>query len=321
MKICLVGPGIMPIPPTGWGAVESIIWECANELSELGHDGMILNTPDKNEIILTIKEEQFDFIHIHYDVFCDLIPKIKEVSPHTIIALSSHYPYINQFDKHRLDGYDKIFDWMISNSNSYYNFCVSDKDLEVFASKGVSKNQLHLFKTGSQHNGIKEILRNMLKIESNSEQHDLRNGDVYLKVYFQNSILYTLPVLCIDLYFFKELSFNTNEILKLKIKTDLLVFTKGSGNVEYIKVINKESVYECFNTPKPNSFDSFVFNQIVSEYSIPYKTREEIYSIQFGLVPIMKLDIRQLFDDPEYSVFKIHKNKIDERKSLFYQYL
>jgi glycosyltransferase involved in cell wall biosynthesis len=47
---------------------------------------------------------------------------------------------------------------MISNSNSYYNFCVSDKDLEVFASKGVSKNQLHLFKTGAQHNSIKQIL-------------------------------------------------------------------------------------------------------------------------------------------------------------------
>ena len=38
MKICLVGPGIIPIPPTGWGAVESIIWECANELSDLDHD-------------------------------------------------------------------------------------------------------------------------------------------------------------------------------------------------------------------------------------------------------------------------------------------
>lgn len=171
------------------------------------------------------------------------------------------------------------------------------------------------------YNGIKEILRNMLIIESNSEQHDLRNGDVYLKVYFQNSILYTLPVLCIDLYFFKELSFNTNEILKLKIKTDLLVFTKGSGNIEFIKSIDIESVYECFNIPKTNSFDSFVFNQIVNQYSIPYKTREEMYSIQFGLVPIMKLDIRQLFNDPDYSVFNIYKDKIDERKTLFYQYL
>ena len=171
------------------------------------------------------------------------------------------------------------------------------------------------------YNGIKEILRNMLIIESNSEQHDLRNGDVYLKVYFQNSILYTLPVLCIDLYFFKELSFNTNEILKLKIKTDLLVFTKGSGNIEFIKGIDIESVYECLNIPKTNSIDSFVLNQIVSRYSIPYKTREEMYSIQFGLVPIMKLDIRQLFDDPDYSVFNIYKDKIDERKTLFYQYL
>jgi hypothetical protein len=123
------------------------------------------------------------------------------------------------------------------------------------------------------------------------------------------------------LYFFKELSSVTNEILKLKIKTDLLVFTKGSGNIEFIKGIDIESVYECLNIPKTNSIDSFVLNQIVSRYSIPYKTREEMYSIQFGLVPIMKLDIRQLFDDPDYSVFNIYKDKIDERKTLFYQYL
>ena len=27
MKFSLVGPGIMPIPPNGWGAVEIIIWD------------------------------------------------------------------------------------------------------------------------------------------------------------------------------------------------------------------------------------------------------------------------------------------------------
>ena len=27
MKIAIVGPGIMPIPPTGWGAVEILIWD------------------------------------------------------------------------------------------------------------------------------------------------------------------------------------------------------------------------------------------------------------------------------------------------------
>jgi glycosyltransferase involved in cell wall biosynthesis len=158
MKICLVGPGIMPIPPNGWGAVESIIWDCATELGELDYDGVILNTPNEDDILSTIEDEKFDFIHIHYDVFCNLIPDIKRVSPKSIIALSSHYPYIDQYDKHRLDGYNKIFDWMISNSNLFYNFCVSDKDLNVFKLKGVDENKLHLFKTGAQHRDIKQNL-------------------------------------------------------------------------------------------------------------------------------------------------------------------
>lgn len=157
MKICLVGPGIMSIPPTGWGAVESIIWECSNEMSKLGYGGEILNTSNKEEIISSIEEEQFDFIHIHYDIFCDLIIEIQKVSPNSKIALSSHYPYIDQFDKHIRDGYDKIFDWMVKNGDTFYNFCVSEKDLGVFKSKGVPKDKLYLFKTGAQDRDIKFI--------------------------------------------------------------------------------------------------------------------------------------------------------------------
>ena len=51
MKIALVGPGIMEIPPKGWGAVESLIWDYATELDELGHEGVIINTPDRAQII------------------------------------------------------------------------------------------------------------------------------------------------------------------------------------------------------------------------------------------------------------------------------
>jgi len=157
MKICLVGPGIMPIPPTGWGAVESIIWECANELGEIGYEGEILNTPDKDEIISSIAEGQFDFIHIHYDVFCDLIPEIRRVSPNSKIALSSHYPYIDQFNYHQRDGYTRIFKWMIENGNTFHNFCVSQKDYNIFKCQQVKEDKLHLFKTGAQHRDIKFI--------------------------------------------------------------------------------------------------------------------------------------------------------------------
>ena len=43
MKIALIGPGIMPIPPPGWGAVEILIWDYYNELQLAGHDVVIIN--------------------------------------------------------------------------------------------------------------------------------------------------------------------------------------------------------------------------------------------------------------------------------------
>ena len=67
MNIALVGPGIMEIPPKGWGAVESLIWDYATELGELGHEGTIINTPDRIQIIRELSEEKYDFIHVPTD--------------------------------------------------------------------------------------------------------------------------------------------------------------------------------------------------------------------------------------------------------------
>ena len=125
--------------------------------------------------------------------------------------------------------------------------------------------------------------------------------------------------MCIDIFFFKELTSQTTDSLKLKIKTDLLVFTKGGGNVEFIRDFDVESLYDLLLVPR---WFSFVFNdEIITEFSILKKVREEMETILLGLVPIMKIDIRNLFDDPEYSVFEEYKSKINERKTLFYNYL
>ena len=32
MRIALIGPGIMPIPPDGWGGVEHLIWNFYKQL-------------------------------------------------------------------------------------------------------------------------------------------------------------------------------------------------------------------------------------------------------------------------------------------------
>ena len=154
MKIALIGPGIMPIPPDGWGAVESLIWEIACELGEREHEGMIINVPDPNEIIKIVKENDFDFIHLFYDVFHPVMDSIKKVSPRSITAISSAYPYVDQFQFHQRDGYTDIYNWLV-NQKDHYNFCLSDKDLQTYENGGADVSKLLRLGLGSQHKSFK----------------------------------------------------------------------------------------------------------------------------------------------------------------------
>ena len=91
MKIVLVGPGIMSIPPTGWGAVEILIWDTKNALEKLGHEVKIINTKDGRQIIDQINEFRPDFVHVHYDEFIPIIPYIQYPC-----AITSHFGYLER---------------------------------------------------------------------------------------------------------------------------------------------------------------------------------------------------------------------------------
>jgi len=91
MKITLIGPGIMPIPPTGWGAVEILVWDTKNALEKLGHTVQIINTRDFNQIIQEINSFRPDFVHIHYDEFIGLYPYIQYPK-----AITSHFGYLER---------------------------------------------------------------------------------------------------------------------------------------------------------------------------------------------------------------------------------
>jgi len=150
MKLALIGPGIMPIPPDGWGAVESLIWDYSLELDELGHEGSIINTPNWDEIIQYLNEDTYEFAHLHYDVFHPLMDRIASETNIPKLAISSHYPYIDQPHMHRRDGYDRTFDWIINNKR-YYVFCISKKDYQTFKNAGADESRLILSENGANH--------------------------------------------------------------------------------------------------------------------------------------------------------------------------
>ena len=116
MKITLVGPGIMPIPPTGWGAVEILVWDTKNALEDLGHEVQILNTKDYRHIINGINSFVPDFVHVHYDEFIDIIPYIQYPN-----AITSHFGYLER---------PKMFGGYINVANQFRDvkpnvFCLS----------------------------------------------------------------------------------------------------------------------------------------------------------------------------------------------------
>ena len=94
MKIAIVGPGIMPIPPTGWGAVEILIWDQKLALEKLGHEVQIINTPHPIEILQAINLCRPDFVHVQYDDFVELCPYIQYPN-----AVTSHFGYLEQPNK------------------------------------------------------------------------------------------------------------------------------------------------------------------------------------------------------------------------------
>jgi hypothetical protein len=79
---------------------------------------------------------------------------IKQVSPRTVTAISSAYPYVDQFQFHRKDGYTDIYNWLV-NQKDHYNFCLSDKDLQTYENGGADVSKLLRLGLGSQHKRFK----------------------------------------------------------------------------------------------------------------------------------------------------------------------
>jgi glycosyltransferase involved in cell wall biosynthesis len=140
MKITLVGPGIMSIPPIGWGAVEILIWDTKNALEKLGHEVRIINTQNPKQIIDEINCFRPDFVHIHYDEFIGVYPYIQYPK-----AITSHFGYLEQ--PQMFNGYVNVFNAFGDIKPNI--FCLSEGISKVYQIMlGISPDQLFVTPNG-----------------------------------------------------------------------------------------------------------------------------------------------------------------------------
>ena len=173
MKIVLIGPGIMPIPPTGWGAVEILVWDTKIALEKLGHEVLIINTKNGRQIIDEINNFKPDFVDVHYDEFVPIVPFIQYPN-----AITSHFGYLerrqlfngyinvaNEFTRVKpnvfclSEGIEKVYNIMFDIDTTYvtpngvnideFNF-VSDPefaDRSIYLAKIDYRKRQHLFQS------------------------------------------------------------------------------------------------------------------------------------------------------------------------------
>lgn len=163
MKICLVGPGIMQIPPVGWGAVEILIWDYYIHCKKNNHDVVIVNklrkypsdqsspyTVYSQELIAEINGGDFGVVHLHYDCLYHILPFLTCPK----IAITSHYPYINQPQRHSHDGFGNIYTFLRQNK-SYLHFMVAQKDIDFMIREGAHPGYIFLLENGVDSENIR----------------------------------------------------------------------------------------------------------------------------------------------------------------------
>lgn len=152
LHFVLVGPGIMPIPPPGWGAVEILIWDYAKALEALGHKVTILNDTNLGNVDQAIKNIRPDVVHIQYDNYAHLA---GTVSPYTkIIAITSHYGYLEQAE--RWGGYRDVFNSIIrQNQSNTYHFVLSEGIANIYRRAGLPDNKIIVTPNGANDTQFK----------------------------------------------------------------------------------------------------------------------------------------------------------------------
>jgi len=160
MKFSIIGPNT-PIPPVGWGAVESLIWDYKLTLEKLGHEVQIINTADPRDIIKNVNQFAPDFCHIQYDDWIILYPYIQYPC-----ACTTHFAYIQRPDL--MKGYGNVFAHFQNHKPNM--FCLSEGIKNIYSVlAGIPNENLYV-----NPNGVN------LSLFRNTDEPEFPDRSIYL---------------------------------------------------------------------------------------------------------------------------------------------
>ncbi len=136
------------IPPKGWGAVETILWDYKTWLEKLGHKVVIINTDDRGEVIDTIKRRRPDVVHLHQHDLADVLNKIRV----PVKIFSSHSGY----RIYKLGTFLSLHKYLIQYpQDGLIVFAMSAAQRKMFLDLGCNPAEVFVTPNGTDHRKFK----------------------------------------------------------------------------------------------------------------------------------------------------------------------
>ena len=128
----------MPIPPVGWGALESLIWDYKMWAEQYGHEFDIVNTKDPDEVVRQTTACQPDVIHVHCERYIRLLSRLEA----KVKIVCSQWPAIYK-EKQR----QELIQY---TAGDFYIACCTEGIREYLIELGVAPARLFIAKNGAR---------------------------------------------------------------------------------------------------------------------------------------------------------------------------
>ena len=148
MSIVLIAPGYKPLPPQGWGAVESIVWDYFENLKSRGIPVSIVNTSNMNQIVAECNRYSPHAVHIMYDDYVAVAPYLNCKN----VYYTSHYAYIThpEFETRFASYFQRIFKKAVELRNHITILAISEEIRQVYVKHGFPVGKIHVVRNGAR---------------------------------------------------------------------------------------------------------------------------------------------------------------------------
>jgi hypothetical protein len=162
--------------------------------------------------------------------------------------------------------------------------------------------------TYMSYEGLETIIYNLLKSQNKKHIEELKKGEAYLKVFYRKDPLLTLPLIMIEIIFFRHLHEKSIDELWKILKADLLYFTGSVGDIEVKEIYDIEDIIKILKVPLIIGQPEFKNEGVIKHHKIGEDAIRQLNYIHS--ISVNKLDMEYVINNNQFVLFKDQREAI-----------